>query len=170
MESRFFSVLLNNLVVVFNRGFKVVSSVGQRVSLGGQISQFMGPSGSFSVFPSGISGSGVSDLSFKSVDQTGDLSEKFGVVGAGSDLSEGVDQRSVSGEFVVQVGHVLESLSDGFDSTLQLDEKSTSSHGSEKVNGILASVDTTFVFSIKSGPSGVFEISLSLTGFNSGVD
>jgi hypothetical protein len=85
-------------------------------------------------------------------------------------LSERVDKWSVSGEFVVKVGHVRKSFGDRLDSTLELDEKSTSGEGSNEVNGILTSGDTGFMFGIKFTPSGVFHVSLSLTGFNSGID
>ena len=81
-----------------------------------------------------------------------------------------MDKWLVSGEFVVKVGHVGESLGDGLDSTLELDEKSTSGEGSNEVNSILTSSNTGFVLSIKLRPGGVFHISLGLTGFNSGVD
>ena len=85
-------------------------------------------------------------------------------------MSERVDKWSVSGEFVVKVGHVRESLGDRLDSTLELDEKSTSGHGGEEVNGILTGVDSGFMFSIELRPSGVFHISLGLTGLDSGIN
>ena len=76
----------------------------------------------------------------------------------------------VSGEFVVKVGHVRESLGDGLDSTLELDEKSTSGEGGNKVDGILAGGDTRLVLSIELRPSSVLHVSLGLTGLDSGVD
>ena len=74
----------------------------------------------------------------------------------------------VGGEFVVEVGHVGESLGDGLDSTLELDEEGTSGEGSNEVDGILAGSDSSFMLSIKIRPSGVLSISLGLTGLNSG--
>lgn len=68
------------------------------------------------------------------------------------------------------MGHVGESFGDGLDSTLELDEKSTSGEGSNKVDSILTSSDTHLVLSIELRPSGVLHVSLGLTGFDSGVD
>ena len=164
----FLLVLLDNVVVVDDLSLEGVSSLSERVSLGGEVSEFLGPSGSFSLFPTGISGSGGSDLVLKGGEEGGDLSEELWVVGGGSDLGERVDEWSVSGEFVVKVGHVRESLGNGLDSTLELDEKSTSGEGSNKVDGILASSNTGLVLSIELRPSGVLHISLGLTGLDSG--
>jgi len=57
-----------------------------------------------------------------------------------------LDEWLVSGEFVVKVGHVFESFGDRLDSTLELDEKSTSAHGGEEVNSILTGRNTISVF------------------------
>ena len=85
-------------------------------------------------------------------------------------MSERVDKWSVSGEFVVKVGHVGESLGDGLNSSLKLDEKSTSGERSNEVDGILTSGNSSLMLSIEIRPSGVFHISLGLTSFNSSVD
>ena len=166
----FLGVLLDDVVVVDDLSLEGVSSLSERVSLGGEVSELLGPSGSFSVFPTGIGGSGGGDLVLEGGEEGGDLSEELWVVGGGSDLGERVDEWSVSGEFVVKVGHVRESLGDGLDSTLELDEKSTSGEGGNEVDSILASGDTSFVLSIELRPSGVLHISLGLSGLNSGVD
>jgi hypothetical protein len=167
---RFLLVLRDDVVIVDNLSLEGVSSLSEGVSLGSKVSKFLGPSGGFSVFPTGISGSGGGDLVLEGGQELGDLSEKLGVVGGRGDLGERVDEGSVGGEFVVKVGHVGESLGDGLDSTLELDEKSTSGERSDKVNSILASGDTGFMLSIELRPSGVLHISLGLTGLNSGVD
>ena len=166
----FLGVLLDDVVVVDDLSLEGVSSLSEGISLGGEVSELLGPSGSFSVFPTGIGGSGGGDLVLKGGKEGGDLSEELWVVGGGSDLGERVDEWSVSGEFVVKVGHVRESLGDGLDSTLELDEKSTSGEGGNEVDSILASGDTSFVLSIELRPGGVLHISLGLTGLNSGVD
>jgi hypothetical protein len=163
-------VLRDDVVVVNNLSLEGVSSLNKGVSLGSKISKFFGPSGGFSVFPTGIGGSGGGDLVLEGGQELGDLSEELWVVGRGSDLSERVDEWSVSGEFVVEVGHVGESLGDGLDSTLELDEKSTSGEGSNEVDSILTSGNTGFVLSIELRPGGVFHISLGLTGLDSGID
>jgi hypothetical protein len=167
---RFFHVLSDDVVVVKDLSLEGVSSLSKSISLGSEISKFFGPSGSFSVFPTGISGSGSSDLVLEGGQEGGDLSEELWVVRGRSDLGERVDEWSVSGEFVVKVGHVGESLRNGLDSTLELDEESTSGEGSNEVDSILTSGDTGFMFSIKFRPSGMFHVSLGLTGFDSGVD
>ena len=166
----FLGVLLDDVVIVDDLSLEGVSSLSEGISLGSEVSELLGPSGGFSVFPTGIGGSGGGDLVLKGGKEGGDLSEELWVVGGGSDLGERVDEWSVSGEFVVKVGHVGESLGDGLDSTLELDEKSTSGEGGNKVNSILASGDTGFVLSIELRPSGVLHISLGLTGLDSGVD
>lgn len=170
VESRFLDVLGDDVVVVFNGGLKTVSSFGKRVLLVGEISKFSGPSSGFSFFPSLVSSSGGSDLRFKGVDQTGDLTEKFGVLSRRSNLGEGVNEWSVSGEFVVKVGHFFELFGDLVNSSFELDEESTSSHGGEKVDGILASVDSGFMFGIESNPGGMFHVSLGLSSFDSSVN
>jgi len=167
---RFLLVLRDDVVVVNNLGLEGVTSLSKSVSLGGEVSKFFGPSGSFSVFPTGISGSDGGDLVLEGGQEVGDLSEKLWVLAGRSDLSEGVDKWSVSGEFVVKVGHVGESFGDRLDSTLELDEKSTSGEGSNKVDSILTSGDTHLVLSIELRPSGVLHVSLGLTGFDSTVD
>ena len=149
MHLRFLLVLRDDVVVVNNLSLEGVSSLNKGVSLSSKISKFFGPSSGFSVFPTSIGGSGGGDLVLEGGQELGDLSEELWVVGGGSDLSERVDEWSVSGEFVVKVGHVGESLGDGLDSTLELDEKSTSGEGSNEVNGILASGDTSFMLSIE---------------------
>jgi hypothetical protein len=166
----FLSVLLDDVVIVDNLGLEGVSPLSEGVSLGGEVSELFGPSGGFSVFPTGIGGSGGRDLVLEGGQEGGDLSEELWVVGGRGDLGEGVDEWGVGGEFVVQVGHVRESLGDRLDSTLELDEKSTSGEGGNEVDGILASGDTRFMLSIEIRPSGVLHISLGLTGLNSGVD
>jgi hypothetical protein len=170
MHLRFLSVLLDDVVIVDDLSLEGVTSLSERVSLGSEVSELLGPSGSFSVFPTGISGSGGGELVLKGGGERGDLSEKLWVVGGRGDLGERVDEWSVSGEFVVKVGHVGESLGDGLDSTLELDEKSTSGEGGNKVDSILASGDTGFMLSIELRPSGVLHISLGLTGLDSSVD
>ena len=170
MHLGFFLVLLDDVVVVNNLSLEGVSSLSERISLSGEVSEFFGPSGGFSVFPTGISGSGGGDLVLEGGQEGGDLSEELWVVGGRGDLSERVDEWGISGEFVVKVGHVRKSLGDGLDSSLELDEKSTSGEGGNKVDSILASGDTGFVLSIELRPGGVFHVSLGLTGFDSGVD
>ena len=166
--SRFLGVLRDDVVVVDDLSLEGVSSLSKGVSLGSKVSELLGPSGSFSVLPTGISGSGGGDLVLKGGEERGDLSEELWVGGGGSDLGERVDEWSVSGEFVVEVGHVGESLGDGLDSTLELDEEGTSGEGSNEVDGILAGGDSSFMLSIEIRPSGVLSISLGLTGLNSG--
>ena len=78
---RFFLVLLDDVVIVNNLSLEGVSSLSERVSLSGEVSELFGPSGGFSVFPTGISGSGGSDLVLESGQEGGDLSEKLWVVG-----------------------------------------------------------------------------------------
>ena len=90
----------------------------------------MGPCSSFSVFPSSISSSGISNLLSQGGDQTGDLSEEFWVLCTRGNLSERVDKRSISCEFVVKMGHIFKSLGNTLDSSLELDKEGTSSHGS----------------------------------------
>jgi hypothetical protein len=68
------------------------------------------------------------------------------------------------------VGHLFESVNDTLDSSLELDEEGTSGEGSNKVDSILTSGDTSGMLSIEGGPSGVFTISLSLTGIKSVLD
>ncbi len=167
---RFFCVLFDDGVVVLDLRLKVVSSGGKSISLAGEVSKFLGPLSGFSVFPSGISNSGGGDLSFKGGEEAGDLSEELWVSGVGGDLSEGVDEWGVSGEFVVKVGHVFKSLGNTLNSSLKLDEESTSAERSKKVNGILTGSNSGIMFSIKSTPGGVFHISLCLTSFDSGVN
>jgi len=166
----FLSILRDDVVVVDDLSLEGVSPLGEGVSLGGEVSEFLGPSGGFAVFPTGIGGSGGGDLVLEGGEEGGDLSEELWVVGGGSDLGEGVDEWGVSGKFVVKMGHVRESLGDGLDSSLELDEKSTSGEGGNKVDSILAGGDTGLVLSIEIGPSGVLHISLGLTGLDSGVD
>jgi hypothetical protein len=167
---RFLCVLLDDGVIVLDLRLEVVSSGGKGISLGGEVGEFFGPLSGFSVFPSGISNSGGGDLSFKGGKEAGDLSEKLGVSRGGGDLSEGVDQWGVGGEFVVKVGHVFKSLGNTLNSSLELDEKSTSAKRSKKVNGILTSSNSGIMFSIKSTPGGVFHISLCLSSFDSTVN
>jgi len=167
---RLLLVLRDDVVVVDDLSLEGVSSLSEGISLGSEVSELLGPSGSLSVFPTGISGSGGGDLVLKGGKEGGDLSEELWVVGGGSDLGERVDEWGISGEFVVKVGHVGESLGDGLDSTLELDEEGTSGHRSNKVDSILASGDTGLVLSIELRPSGVLHISLGLTGLNSGND
>ena len=59
---RLLEVLRDDVVVVDNLGLEGVSPLSEGVSLGGEVSEFLGPSGGFSVFPSGIGGSGGGDL------------------------------------------------------------------------------------------------------------
>lgn len=167
---RFLNVFLDDIVIVEDLSLERVSSISESISLGGEVSEFLGPSSSFSVFPTGISSSGSSDLVLEGGQEGGDLSEELWVVGRGSDLSERVDEWSISGEFVIEVGHVGESLGDGLDSTLELDEEGTSGEGSNEVDSILAGSDTSFMFSIELRPGSVLHVSLGLTGFDSGVD
>jgi hypothetical protein len=167
---RFLGVLSDDGVIVLDLRLEVVSSGGKGISLGGEVSKFLGPLGGLSLFPSGIGDSGGSDLSFKGGKKAGDLSEELWVSWGRSDLSEGVDQWGVGGEFVVKVGHVFKSFGNTLNSSLKLDEKSTSAERSKKVNGILTSSNTGIVFSIKSTPCGVFHISLSLSSFDSTVN
>ena len=68
------------------------------------------------------------------------------------------------------MGHVLKSLGNTLNSSLKLDEKSTSAKTGKKVNCILTSSNTGIMFSIKSTPGGVFHISLCLTSFDSTVN
>lgn len=68
------------------------------------------------------------------------------------------------------MGHVFKSLGNTLNSSLELDEKSTSAERSKKVNCILTGSDTSIMFSIKSTPSGVFHISLCLSSFDSTVN
>lgn len=116
-------------MIVFNGVLERVSSFGKGVLLVGEIIKFSVPSSLFSFFPSLISSSGGGDLSFQGVDQTGDLSKKFWVLSRRGDLRERVDKWSISGEFVIQMGHFFKSFGDAHNSSLELDEKSTSSHG-----------------------------------------
>jgi len=166
----FLLVLLDDVVIVEDLSLEGVSSLSEGVSLGSEVSEFFGPSGSFSVFPTGISSSGGGNLVLEGGQEGGDLSEELWVVGGRSDLGERVDEWSVSSEFVVKVGHVGESLGDGLDSTLELDEEGTSGEGSNKVDSILASGNTGLVLGIKLGPGGMFHISLGLSSLDSGVD
>lgn len=85
---RFLLVLRDDVVVVNNLGLEGVTSLSKSVSLGGEVSKFFGPSGSFSVFPTGISGSGGGDLVLEGGQEVGDLSEKLWVLAGRSDLSE----------------------------------------------------------------------------------
>jgi len=167
VESTFFSVFSNDVVVVLDLAFKGDFSVVERISLVGQVSKFMIPSRLFSVFPALISSSGSLNLALQSRDQLGDLSEELWVLRRGSDLSERGDEWLVSSEFVVKVGHFFKSLSDTLDSSLELDEKSTSAHGGEEVHGVLASGDSVSMFLVEFRPGSVFHISLSLTSFDS---
>jgi hypothetical protein len=57
-----------------------------------------------------------------------------------------LDKWLVSGEFVVKVGHVFKSFGHRLDSTLELDEKSTSAHGGEEVHCILTGGNTISMF------------------------
>jgi hypothetical protein len=68
------------------------------------------------------------------------------------------------------VGHLFESVNNTLNSSLKLDEEGTSGEGSNKVDSILTSGDTSGMLSIEGGPSGVFTISLSLTGIKSVLD
>jgi len=68
------------------------------------------------------------------------------------------------------VGHLFESVNNTLNSSLELDEEGTSGEGSNKVDSILTSGDTSGMLSIEGGPSGVFTISLSLTGIKSVLD
>ena len=167
MEFHLLTVLVNDMVEVLDLIVQAVSSVGKISLLVGEISKLMIPSALLSVFPALVSGSGGSDLLLKSGDESGDLSEEFWVGRRRGDLRERLDKWLVSGEFVVKVGHVFESLGDALDSTLELDEKSTSAHGAKEINGILASRNTISMLLVEFRPSGVFHISLSLTGFDS---
>ena len=77
----FLGVLLDDVVIVVDLRLEGVSSLSEGVSLSSKISKFFGPSSSFSVFPTSISGSGGSDLVLESGQEGGDLSEKLWVVG-----------------------------------------------------------------------------------------
>jgi len=167
---RLLEVVRDDGVVVGDLSLEGVSPVSEGISLSGEVSEFLGPSGSFSVFPTGISGSGGGDLVLEGGQEGGDLGEELWVVGGRGNLGEGVDQWSVSGELVVKVGHFRESLGDGLNSALELDEEGTSGEGSNEVDGVLASGDSRLMLGIKVGPSGVLHVSLGLTGFDSGVD
>jgi len=167
---RLLEVLRDDVVVVDDLSLEGVSSLSEGISLGGEVSKFLGPSGGFSVFPTGISGSGGGNLVLEGGQEGGDLSKELWVVGGRGNLGERVDEWSVSGELVVEVGHVRESLGDGLDSALELDEEGTSGEGSNKVDGILAGGDSSLVLGIEIGPGGVLHVSLGLTGFDSGVD
>lgn len=79
MHLRFLGVLSDDSVIVLDLRLEVVSSGGKSISLGSKISKFLGPLSGFSLFPSGISNSGGSDLSFKSGKKAGDLSEELWV-------------------------------------------------------------------------------------------
>lgn len=68
------------------------------------------------------------------------------------------------------MGHLFESVNNTLNSSLKLDEEGTSGEGSNKVDSILTSGDTSGMLSIEGGPSGVFTISLSLTGIKSVLD
>lgn len=68
------------------------------------------------------------------------------------------------------MGHLFESVNNTLNSSLELDEEGTSGEGSNKVDSILTSGDTSGMLSIEGGPSGVFTISLSLTGIKSVLD
>ena len=68
MESRFFGVFSDDVVIVFNGVLKTVSSFGKSVLLVGKISKFSVPSSLFSFFPSLVSSSGGGDLTLQGVD------------------------------------------------------------------------------------------------------
>ena len=68
------------------------------------------------------------------------------------------------------MGHFFESSGNTLYSTLKLDEEGTSGEGSNKVNSILTSGNTGSMLSIEGFPSGVFTISLSLSGIKSVLD
>jgi len=165
-----FFVLLDDLLLGSDLSLLGVSSGNEGVSLGGEVGEFFLPLGGFSLFPGLVGGLGLGDLSLQGVQKFGDLVEELLVAGAGSNLGERVDKRSVGGEFVIEMGHVFKSLGDGLDSTLELDEKSTSLERVDESDGLGASVNTGFVLGVEGRPGGVFGISLVLTGKDSGVD
>ena len=68
------------------------------------------------------------------------------------------------------MGHLFESVNNTLNSSLELDEEGTSGEGSNKVDSILTSGNTGSMLSIEGFPSGVFTISLSLTGIKSVLD
>jgi len=68
------------------------------------------------------------------------------------------------------VGHFFKSVNNTLNSSLKLDEEGTSGKGSNKVNSILTSGNTSGMLSIESSPGSVFTISLSLTGIESVLD
>ena len=72
-------VLSDDGVIVLDLRLKVVSPLGKSISLGGEVSKFLGPLSGFSLFPSGIGNSGGSDLSFKGGKEGCDLSEELWV-------------------------------------------------------------------------------------------
>jgi len=165
-----FFVFLDDLLLRSDLGLLGVSSGDEGISLGGEVGEFLLPLGGLSLFPGLVGGLGLGDLTLEGVQELGDLIKKLLVAGAGSNLGEGVDKRSVGGELVVEMGHVFESLGNGLNSSLELDEEGASLEGVDEGDGLGAGVDTGFVLGVKSGPSGVLGVSLVLTSKDSGVD